>query len=223
MSPGTRHTFSSSIGASSKCATSKPGGCARSSPESTCDVSGMGVGRQRHRSRQVPTGRGRKHHRKKRACMASCAQTTWRGVVRDRWAPDAASWSMSLSSSQPFRSSSSKIPRCPHSIRHPCSQPSMVHLQKAAVAAATIPSGLINPCFTVSRLPLQIKHERTEPDITSARPHYTPELVTSTPAPLPVRFPRLHFYLVPMIHHYDFTPRSNPSDFIPMRRADVQL
>jgi hypothetical protein len=138
-SPGTGHTSSSLIRASSKCATPKPGGCVRSSPETTWDASGMGAGGQRHRSRQVPMGRGRNRRPKKCACMALCAQTTWRRVAGDRRVPVAASCSTSLSSFPHSRTSSPKNPRRPHNTRHSCTQLSTAHHEQLSIRKSDDP------------------------------------------------------------------------------------
>lgn len=127
MLPGTHHTSSSSTRASSKCATSKPGVCARSSPETTYDASGMGAGAPRRRSRQVPVERGRKRRRKRHVCTASCALTTLRRVGRARRAPGAASCSTYLSLFPPSRSSSQKSSRRPRSTRRLCTRRSTAH------------------------------------------------------------------------------------------------
>ena len=124
-SPGTLHTSLFSTLASSKCATSKLGGCVRLFPETICDASGMGAEGQHHRSRQVPAGRGRKRHHRKRVSMASCAQTT--RVARARRAPGAASCNTSLSSFPPFRSSSPKNSCRPHNSRRLCTRHSTAH------------------------------------------------------------------------------------------------
>lgn len=55
--------------------------------------------------------------------------------------------------------------------------------------------------------------------IMRARPHNVTHLLPRLP---PIGFPQLHFCLVPMTHHYDLTPQSNPSDFVPMQCIDAK-
>ena len=82
MSHGTHHTSSSSTRVSLRCDMLKLGGCARSSLVTSFDAFGMDAGRQCPRSRLDPTERGRKHLRKRHACMGSCVRTTrYRGAL----------------------------------------------------------------------------------------------------------------------------------------------